>query len=201
MAVQQARSIREIVGQFGDEPGRLMDMAQAVVLEHGYLSEQAIAEIAAALKIPRGRVRDMVSFYAFLPRASQATNVIRLCNAVAERMQGADEVGAALEEALGIPFGGATSDGAFSLTYTPCIGLSDQAPSALINGHPVTSLTAADVPAIIQALRDGRPAPELPQSEVEPNIRERGPVVFTPMKRGAALRRALTMNPKRLSMR
>ena len=66
--------------------------------------------------------------------------MIRLCNDVIDEMMGAKEVAAGLEEELGIRFGETTPDGRFSLEWTSCIGMSDQAPAALVNDVVVTEL-------------------------------------------------------------
>ena len=48
-------------------------------------------------------------------------------------MSGSDSVAKTFTEELGIGFGETTPDGKISLEYTPCIGMCDQAPSALVN--------------------------------------------------------------------
>jgi len=162
----------------------------------GYLSEESIGQIAEALGIHRVEVRDMVSFYAFLSRKPTGKTVIRLCNAVVERMKGADQVGEAFKKALGISFGQTTPDGKVTLEHTSCIGLSDQAPNALVNGVPITNLSPKDVPMIVKAIRDGEDLLNLPQAEVDLNVRKTGDVIFAPMERGAALRKAISITPE-----
>jgi len=57
----------------------------------------------------------------------------RLCDDIVDEMSGMRPVAAAFSEELGIPFGATTPDGKITLEYTACIGLSDQAPAAIIN--------------------------------------------------------------------
>jgi len=198
MAKDHAGFIRQIVAQYGKDRGRLMDVVQAVHAEFGYLSEETLGEIAKALDLHRVQVRDMVSFYSFLARRPQGKTVVRLCNAVVERMKGADEVAAAFEKAAGISFGETTADGSVSLSYTSCIGLGDQAPSALINGVPFTNLKPSDAADILKAIKKGADITSLPQADVDVNIRVRGDVIFTPMSRGAAIRAAINRTPEQV---
>ena len=86
MAEDQPGGIIQIVEQFGKDRSRLMDIARAVHAKLGCLTEDTIGQIADALGIHRVEVRDMVSFYAFFSRHPQGRTVIRLCNAVVERM-------------------------------------------------------------------------------------------------------------------
>lgn len=196
MADDTVKLVSQTLERFGKDRGRLMDIVRTLHAELGHLSEQTIGQIAAALGIHRVEVRDMVSFYAFFSRVPQGKTVIRLCNAVVERMKGADAVGKAFEKALGISFGESTPDGLITLHHTACIGLSDQAPSALINGIPFTNLKPEDVPGIVNAIKEGEDMLNMPQAEVDPNVRRPGEVIFAPMERGAAIRKAINMTPE-----
>ncbi len=57
-------------------------------------------------------------------------------------MRGSERVADALREELGIDFGETTPDGEITLERTPCIGMCDQAPAALVNDVVVTDLSA-----------------------------------------------------------
>ncbi len=196
MSENTSQIIEEIVDQYGRDRTRLLDITRAVQSKLGYLPDDAMSLIPKALNMHRVEVSDMASFYAFFARRPQGKYVIRLCYAVVERMHGAEDVAKAFEEATGVSFGETTPDGTITLEYTPCIGLSDQAPSALINGVPLTNLCPADVPGIVETLRKGDGPEKLSQAEVSLNLVRPGPVVFAPMERGAAIRKAVNMTPE-----
>jgi [NiFe] hydrogenase diaphorase moiety large subunit len=196
MAGANTAIVNEVAGQFGNDRTRLMDVARAVHARLGYLSEDTVADMATALGTHRVEVRDMVSFYTFLPMEKRGKYTIHLCNALVERMKGADEVARAFEEATGVKVGETTPCGTITLAHTACMGLSDQAPGALVNGVPLANLSPAEVPAIVKALRDGQDPKTLPQAKVDLNLRMVGDVVFAPMDRGKALRKALGMTPE-----
>ena len=185
-----------------------MDVVRQVQREIGDVPQEAIDLIAAELGIHRVEVEGLVSFYAFYGDGPHGRIVIRLCNDVVDRLQGADKVAEALSEELGIPFGGTTEDGLFSLRHTPCIGMSDQAPAALVNDVVVTRLTPdraremvrelrrhQDPKRLVKTLGDGMNAHPLVQSMVMNNLWQAGPVVFAPLPMGAAVRKAMAMSP------
>ncbi len=199
MAVEQQRDIiSQVAEEFGRSPARLLDVARGVHARLGHLSEESIGFIAEALGLERVRVRDTISFYHFFARQPRGRSTVYLCNAVVERMKGADAVAKAFEEATGVKMGETTPDNAISLAYTACIGLSDQAPSALVNGIPLTNLTPADVPMIVETLRKGEDVSSLPQAKVKKNLLKRGDIVFGAMDPGAAIRKALALSPVEL---
>ncbi len=190
--------VQEIVETFGKDKKRLMDIARAVHARVGHLSEEVVGVIADALGCHRVEVRDMASFYAFFSREPKGATTIRLCNAVVERMKGAAAVAKAFEDAVGCRFGETSADGLISLEYTACIGMSDQAPAALVNGKVLTNIRPKDVKAIVDAVRSGKlhEGGAMSISGVESNLRQAGPVVFSPLERGIAIRKALSMSPQ-----
>jgi [NiFe] hydrogenase diaphorase moiety large subunit len=122
-----------------------------------------------------------------------------------------DRIAAAFRAELGIDFGQTTADGLFTLEYTPCIGMCDQAPALLINHKVVTRVSTDMVHEIVQTLRatknleqlkltlgDGNNGHPLVRSMVVNNLREPGAVVFAPATPGVALQRALSEQPVEL---
>jgi [NiFe] hydrogenase diaphorase moiety large subunit len=196
MAEDRSGIVRDIVNQFGVDRGRLMDIIRAIHGRFGHLSNEDVAVVAEALAMRPVEIRDTASFYAFFSQQPQGKHVIRLCHAVVERMHGADELGQAFEEACGCSFGETSPDGEFSLYHTACIGMSDQPPSALVNETPLVNLKPSDAPKIVEHLRKGGAVGELPQSEIDLNLRKSGDVVFSPMTRGAAIRASVNKTPE-----
>jgi [NiFe] hydrogenase diaphorase moiety large subunit len=204
MAETQESVIREICGRFGNEPTRLMDILLEAHRRLGSVSGEAVDAIAQAVKLPCVEVESTLSFYAFFSPKPRGKFVIRLCNDIIDQMHGADRVGRAFREELGIDFGQTTADGLFTLEHAPCIGMCDQAPAALINDKVVTNLssdrarelievlrTSGDVERLKLTLGNGNNSHALVRAVVRNNLRERGPVIFAPLARGAALRKAL----------
>ena len=192
----------------GDDRTRMMDIVRAVQEEFGCVSSQALDLIAKQLGVHRVEVESVVSFYAFLSTRPKGKTVIRVCNDVVDRMKGADEVADAFARELGVEIGQTGQDGAFTIEHAPCIGMSDQAPAALVNNTVITHLNtsaAADVARrlkdgvkpedLVRTFGDGNNANPLVASMVFNNIRQKGPVVFAPFESGTALRKALAMTP------
>ncbi|MEI9981832.1 MAG: NAD(P)H-dependent oxidoreductase subunit E [Aliidongia sp.] len=139
-------------------------------------------------------VEDMVSFYAFLDLKPRGRCRIRLSKTPISLMQGAKEVAAALELALGLHLGETSADGAFTLEWTSDIGMADQEPAALIDGKILTELTPDDVPDIIAALRQS-PGTALPKNSVRSSLALAGPLLAMPFAAGDGIRAALTRSP------
>ncbi len=208
MSAKLQADIKEICSRHGNDATRMMDIVREAQLKLGCVPGEAMELIAAATGTKRVEVESVVTFYAFLSKKPKGRMVVRVCNDIVDRLQGFDEVAAAFKKELGVGFGETTADGLFSLEQTPCIGMCDQAPAALINDEVVTSLSPDAVKKLVADLKknpdpktlahrygDGANASELVHSMVNNNIRQKGEVIFAEMAPGAALKKAVAMTP------
>ena len=201
-------AIKKICQVCGNDRLRMMDIVRQVQDRFGCVSGEAMDQIARLVNTHRVEVESVVSFYAFLSNQPKGKVVIRLCNDVIDWMAGSDRVAQVFEQELGIKFGQTTPDGKITLEYTPCIGMCDQAPAALINNVVITDLHRSTAREIVQELRqhldpqrlvrklgDGNNAHELVHSMVQNNIRKAGPFIFSPPTEPTAIRKAVSMSP------
>jgi [NiFe] hydrogenase diaphorase moiety large subunit len=208
MSETQATTVEQICADCGNDRGRMMDIVRCVQEQFGCVSGDALDAIAEAVGVHRVEVESVVSFYAFLSSKPKGKVVIRLCDDIIDEMKGSKRVAKAFAEELGIEFGETTEDGAITLEHTPCIGMSDQAPAALINDVVVTYLSGDSARRIVKSLKndpdpqklvhsfgDGNNAHDLVRSMVHNDIRETGEVVLGEMAAGAGLKKALAMTP------
>lgn len=202
------QAVRQICAANHNDASRLMNILEAVQTCFGCVSSEAIDLIASSMGIPRVEVQSTVTFYSFLSERPKGRVVIRLCSDPIDEIFGMLPVAKSFEDALGIKMGQTTPDGAITLEWTPCIGMSDQAPAALINDVVVTYLSTDKAREIVAELRrsgdprrlvhrlgDGHNAHPLVRSMVHNNIRRKGPVILADLPPGAALRKALAMSP------
>ena len=201
--------VEDICRRYGSDRARMMDIVLAVQQRLGCVSTEAMEIIAREVNSHRVEVESVVTFYAFLSVKPQGKVIIRLCNDIVDWMKGYEGVADAMAKELGVTMGETTADGAITLTHTPCIGMSDQAPAALINGVVVPNLTPErgrqvirdlrrhlDPPQLITMVGDGNNAHPLVHSMVRNNIRRRGPVHFDGFESGCALQKAVEQTPE-----
>ncbi|MCB9653666.1 MAG: NAD(P)H-dependent oxidoreductase subunit E [Deltaproteobacteria bacterium] len=204
-----ATVVQQICKRYDFDKQRMMDIVLDVQGRFGCISVEAMDLIAEMVGSHRVEVESVVTFYSFLSLKPQGKVVIRLCDDIVDWMKGYDAVADAMSKALGITMGETTPDGAITLTKTPCIGMSDQAPAALFNDVVVTNLSPERAHDLIVSLRrhldpkqlvttvgDGNHSHPLVHSMVRNNIRRRGPVHFADFEAGQALKATLAMEPE-----
>ncbi len=165
----------------------------------GYIRDEDIRACAEWLDISTVEVEGVVSFYHFFHQSPAGAVPIYLDNSIIAQHQGFAGIQNAFEQATGAKPGGTDPSGRFGLFPTPCIGLSDQQPAALIQFHPFTRLTPEKVERVVQELKRGATPAEL-CDPVESNIRYLPPgertIFFRDYVPGKALQRALALGPE-----
>jgi [NiFe] hydrogenase diaphorase moiety large subunit len=124
-------------------------------LNHSFITDSDILDLAKDFNISQIEVEGVVSFYHFFHRKPTGKFTIYLNNSIVADHKGFHRIKETFERETGATFGSTDRTGTFGLFLTPCIGLSDQEPSALINFHPFTHLNAIKVKDIIASLRKG----------------------------------------------
>ncbi len=114
-----------------------------------------MTKISQEFNISRMELEGVISFYHFYHRKHAGKYTIYLNNSIISKHKDYDLVKKAFEKELGIEFGMVTENKMFGLFETPCIGLSDQETSALINFNAFTNLTPIKVKKIITKLKQG----------------------------------------------
>ncbi len=186
---------------------RILDILRDVQTKLGSINGETMELLAEELSSHRVEIEGLVSFYSFFSEKPKGKITIRLCDDIVDRFAGVHEVAKVFSDELGIEMGKTSSDGNFSLEYTPCVGMSDQAPAALINETVVTKLTPQSARTIARTLKknmdlsrlvkkkgDGNNSNPLIHSMVKNNIQRRGDVLLADrLPAEAGLKKALKM--------
>lgn len=107
--------------------------AMKIVQRHrGWLSDEALRDVAEHLGLAVDELDGVASFYNLLFRRPVGRHVILVCDSVSCWMLGSDGLRAALTKRLGIGLGETTPDGRFTLLPSVCLGACDRAPVLMV---------------------------------------------------------------------
>lgn len=120
----------------------------------GHVPPEAMAEVAAELGIGAAEVEAVATFYAMYFRRPPGRHFIQVCTNVSCALRGAEGLLRHLEERLGIPDGGTTEDGAFTLESTvECLGACGGAPALQVDRYSHEDCTPDRVDRLLERLR------------------------------------------------
>ena len=138
----------------------------------GWISEGGLGYICLRLDVPPADAWGVATFYALLATVPRAPRVLHVCDDIACRWRGANDVMRTLEGELGAAGGhrahGSAGDvveidvGDVTWLHSPCLGLCDQAPAALLTvagESPIEMLVGGVTSELARVLVDPHRAP------------------------------------------
>ncbi|MCC7383804.1 MAG: NAD(P)H-dependent oxidoreductase subunit E [Deltaproteobacteria bacterium] len=173
----------------------LLPALHAVQRGLGWISPGALGYISERLRIPPAEAYGVASFYALFALEPRAPVVAHVCDDIVCKARGADAITLALDQRLGPA--GTANDGATWLR-SPCLGLCDRAPAALLTvagatpaehafGGASAGASAGAIAGAIAAALVRRQVPEPPRT-----------VIAQPRESLRILRRVGAVDPARL---
>ncbi|WFD11579.1 complex I 24 kDa subunit family protein [Tepidibacter hydrothermalis] len=139
----------EIINQYKDEKGMLINILQKSQEHFGYLPEKVQTYISQELDIPISTINGVVSFYSLFSQEPQGKYTIGVCLGTACYVKGAQDILDAIKEELHIDVNETSMDKLFTLKSTRCIGACGLAPVITINDEVHGRVSPADVPSIL----------------------------------------------------
>jgi NADH-quinone oxidoreductase subunit E len=150
----RATSTKPLLEEYGSaKRDSLIPILQKAQEVHGYLSEEAIAEIGRHLKLPASKVYGVATFYNQFRFAPKGKYHIMLCRGTACHVKGSIKLLDAVTRTLKLQAGQTTRDGMFSLEVVACMGACGLAPAMSINGEMHAKVTPKKVGKIIDECR------------------------------------------------
>jgi NADH-quinone oxidoreductase E subunit len=111
----------------------VMDTVYIAQEQNGYISEDAMNEIAAVLGIDKVEVLSVVTFYTMYHTKKMGKFHVQVCTNVSCMLRGAYEIFEEVKSKLGIENMEVTPDGKFSIEEVECMGACGYAPMIAVN--------------------------------------------------------------------
>lgn len=144
-----------IIRQFNRHRGALIPMLHELQDSMGYLSTEAMEEVASWLDIPASEVYGVATFYTLFATEPRGKYVVRICDSTPCHIEGSKAIRKAIEQHLGITPGQTTEDGDFTFETVSCFGLCGVAPAIMVNEDVYGNLTPEMIPKILGKYSEG----------------------------------------------
>ena len=123
-------------------PG-LLPALHAAQKIYGWLPEAVASEIAKNLRVPLADVHGVIEFYSMFYNQAVGKRIIRVCTDQACALKNADGLLNHLCAHHGIEAGQTKDDLSLTIEASPCLGLCEQAPAALMDEEAETNIDLA----------------------------------------------------------
>jgi NADH:ubiquinone oxidoreductase subunit E len=152
--VTVATELQKLRKQYPDSLSAVMPALRLVQEEHGgWLSPDAVREVAEALDLTPAYCLSIASFYDQYYLEPVGRTRVEVCTNVSCALAGAQQVLEAFERELGVSAGSTSEDGAFTLGTIECLGGCGWATVVAIDNLHRLRVGADDVPGIVEELR------------------------------------------------
>ena len=149
-----AAGIQKIRKQYPDSLSAVMPALRLAQDENGgWLSPDAIREVADALDLTPAYCLSIASFYDQYYLEPVGHTHVEVCTNVSCALAGAQQVVEAFQRELGVAAGSTSEDGAFTLGTIECLGGCGWATIVAIDNLHRLRVSADDVPGIVEELR------------------------------------------------
>jgi NADH-quinone oxidoreductase subunit E len=147
--------IQQIAKQYPESRSAVLPALRIAQECYGWLSREALEEVAEALDLTPAYCLSVASFYDMFHLEPVGKHMVEVCTNVCCGLVNAQAVLEAFELELGVAPGETTPDGAITLRAVECLGGCSTPTIVAVDHRYRQSVTPGDVAAIVGELRNG----------------------------------------------
>jgi NADH-quinone oxidoreductase subunit E len=165
----------DIIGRYPVKRSALIPLLHLAQEQDGYLTEDAMEHVAELVGVTTAQVLGTASFYEMFKREPVGDYVVNVCTNISCMLRGGEDLLEHLEARLGIHAGSTTPDGKFTLEDVECIAACTEAPCMQVNYRYFHRVTHDQVDELLEDLRAGKRAHDVPRHGTLSRVRQRIP--------------------------
>ena len=150
-----AEQIQEIAAGYPQSRSAVLPALRLAQEQYGWLSPDALREVADALDLTPAYCQAVASFYDMFHMKPVGRHLVEVCTNISCALVGAQQVLEAFESELGVRTGETSEDGEVTLRALECAGGCGWGTVVAIDHRYRQPVRPGDVPTIVSELRDG----------------------------------------------
>jgi NADH-quinone oxidoreductase subunit E len=172
---QNLATALEIVGRYPVAKSATIPLLHLAQEQDGHVTDDAMEHIAELTGTTPAQVLGTCSFYEMFKRKPVGTYLVNICTNISCQIMGGEELLHHAEHALGIKAGSTTPDGLFTIEDVECIAACTEAPCLQVNYRYFHKITTDEFDQLVDDLRAGRRAEEIPPHGTLARVRQHIP--------------------------
>jgi NADH-quinone oxidoreductase subunit E len=146
--------IKALPGRYPQPRSAVMPALDLAQEELGYLTPEAMSEVAGALQLDPGYVEGVATFYTLFHLQPTGRHRFYMCTNLSCTLRGAEAIVKHLHAAIGVKEAGEVSkDGLFSYEEVECLGACEYAPMCRLDHRYQFDLTPEKIDALVAERR------------------------------------------------
>jgi formate dehydrogenase subunit gamma len=140
----------EIIAGFDSRPEMLVQVLHAFMDRFGWISDDAIRQLAEELNLSRADVHGVVSYYPDFRTSPTGTHIVKICEAEACQAMGSRELSEHAKKSLGLDMHQSNDNVTLEPIY--CLGNCACSPAVMVDGKTYGRVSAARFDEIVAAM-------------------------------------------------
>jgi NADH-quinone oxidoreductase subunit E len=129
-----------------------VDVMKELQRHYGWLTDEAVQEAAAILRLSPLQVEELATFYEMIYRRPVGRHVIHVCDSISCWSMGGETLMDRFTNLLGIKPGATTPDGIFTLLPCCCLGNCGNAPAVMVGERQFGPVSLENAEALLAEL-------------------------------------------------
>ncbi len=150
---ENLKRIEEVRKKYPTALAAVMPVIYIAQEQNGYISIEAMEEIAIVLSIDKVNVLSVVTFYTMYHTKLMGKYHVQVCTNVSCMLRGGYEIWDQVKAKLGLGHMQVSEDGKYSLEEVECMGACGYAPMLAVNEDYFENLTKEKVEEILDSLK------------------------------------------------
>lgn len=147
---ERRAELDEILKRYPTKMAALLPALWIVQEERGWISDNAMAEVADVLELTAAYVKGVVTFYYMYHQHPVGKYFIQVCTTSPCAISGADDVARALlQHTMCGELGETSADGKYTVIEVECLGACGFATPVMVNDDFIESVIPQSVPALL----------------------------------------------------
>ena len=146
--------LEKAISRYPEQKAALLPMLAYAQERNGWISAEAMEEIAGALELTPAYVRSVATFYTMYNKHPTGRHIIQVCTCTACHLLGAEDVFEAFLEATGTRPGEMSADERFMVMEAECLGACGFATAVQVNDRYFENVTPESVADVLATLDD-----------------------------------------------
>ena len=163
---------KEIISRYPRPKSALIPLLHLSQEQNGYVTREAMAHLAELVGVTPAEVYGTATFYEMFRFEPVGKYLVNICGTLSCALMGAHELMHRAEHKLGIKAGSTTSDGMFTLAHAECQAACTEAPCLQVNYRYRFRVTPQQIDELIDDLRAGKLADEIPPHGTLAQVRQ-----------------------------
>jgi NADH-quinone oxidoreductase E subunit len=147
--------LEKALSRYPEKKGALLPMLAYAQERNGWISADAMEQVAEALDLTPAYVRSVATFYTMYNKRPLGRHLVQVCTNIACHLNGAHAVFERFLEETGTRAGEVSEDGRWTVIEAECLGACGFATAVQVNDQYYENVTPETVREVLDALEGG----------------------------------------------